>query len=78
MRIVHFVGFRDDRYNAARKIWGEPHYIHPGWDLRAAREIAEDDLVVFACGEHDQIPRTRSYSDILDGSQPFNTKGKIV
>ena len=65
-RIVHFVGFRDDRYWSAVKVFGPPHYIHRGWDLRARRELAEDDVVVFADGPHDQEPRAKSYDDLRE------------
>ena len=62
--IVHFVGFRDDRYWNAVKIFGFPHFIHPGWDIRAQRDIGDNDLVIFANGEYDQLPRVRSFNDI--------------
>lgn len=61
--IVHFVGFKDDRYHNAVKIFGPPHYIHPGYDLRALRDIAPGDLVVFADGPADQTPRQKSFND---------------
>ena len=64
MRIVHFVGFRGEEYWSAVKVFGTPHYFHQGWDLRAQREISNNDLVVFASGEHDQKPRQRSFDDI--------------
>lgn len=67
-RIVHFVGFRDDRYWNAVKAFGPPHYIHRGWDLRAQRELDDGDLVVFAEGAHDQEPRVRSYNDLNEAT----------
>jgi len=61
---VHFVGFKpDQRYANAVLVWGLPDFIHPGWDRRAAREIADVDTVVFAKGGADQTPRSRSYDD---------------
>ncbi|WP_374832980.1 hypothetical protein [Paenochrobactrum pullorum] len=63
---IHFVGFRGDEYLSAVRVFGEPDFIHRGWDLRAQREIAGGDLVVFASGEHDQEPRTKSYDDIRE------------
>ncbi len=63
---LHFVGFRGDEYTGARRVWGRPDYIHLGWDLRAQREIADGDVVVFARGEADQEPRQRSFSDIIE------------
>ena len=62
--IVHFVGFKDDRYWHAVRVWGKPHFIHRGWDLRALRDIGPGDIVVFASGECDQPPRVRSFNDI--------------
>lgn len=66
---VHFVGFRNDRYHAAVRVWGVPDFFHLGWDRRALREIGEGDTVVFANGPHDQEPRERSFPDIIDGSE---------
>lgn len=67
--LVHFVGFRDDRYHAAVRVFGVPDFFHIGWDRRALREIAEGDVVVFADGPHDQEPRARSFPDIIDGTE---------
>jgi cation diffusion facilitator CzcD-associated flavoprotein CzcO len=67
---IHFVGFRDDRYWNAVKVWGRPSFIHRGWDTRARREIAEVDTVVFANGPHDQEPSVRTFNDI-DEVQPL-------
>jgi len=39
---------------------------YPGWDLRAKREIAPDDTVVFAIGSFNQEPRSRSFSDLKE------------
>ena len=54
MRSVHYVGFRDDRFLNAFRIFGGPRIIHQIWDQRAAREIGEDDIVVFANGDEHQ------------------------
>ena len=53
-RCIHFVGFRDDRYWNAVRAFGLPDFIHRVWDRRAQREISDEDLIVFAKGEHDQ------------------------
>ena len=63
---IHFVGFSGEEYWSATKVFGEPDFIHRGWDLRAQREIAEGDTVVFAQGAYDQEPRTKSYDDIRE------------
>ena len=61
---MHFVGFRGDEYVRALRVFGEPDFIHRGWDLRAQREIAPGDTVVFATGSYDQEPRKRSFNDL--------------
>lgn len=66
MACIHFVGFRGDEYWSAVKAFGRPDFIHRGWDLRARREIADDDTVIFATGAHNQAPRVKSYDDIRE------------
>lgn len=62
---THFVGFRSDEYVRALRVW-KPDFIHPGWDLRAQREIAPGDTVLFATGPHDQAPSLRSFADYIE------------
>ena len=64
--ITHFVGFRDDRYWNAVRVFGRPHYIHRRWDLRAQRDIHPDDLVVFAQGDKSQQPSRISGDDLTE------------
>ena len=59
-RAVHFVGFRDDRYWNAVRIWGEPDFIHEIWDHYARHDMAPEDIVIFAHGEWDRPPRSYS------------------
>jgi hypothetical protein len=47
-RHIHFVGFRDDRYWNAVKVWGLPDFYHRIWDVRAKQEAAPGDIVIFA------------------------------
>lgn len=63
---IHFVGFRGEEYISAVRVWGEPDYIHRGWDRRAQREIGEGDTVIFAAGPQDQVPQIKSYDDIRE------------
>ncbi len=51
---LHFVGFRDDAYARAKCTFGPPDFIHPKWDRRARREIADGDVIVFATGDEHQ------------------------
>lgn len=63
---LHFVGFRDDRYWNAVRVFGLPDFYHMAWDRRARREIAEGDTVVFAQGPADQPTADRNASDIIE------------
>jgi hypothetical protein len=65
--VVHFIGFRGDEYWSAVKIWGEPHFIHRGWDKRAQRDIDPADLVIFATGDERQEPKQINYNDLTEG-----------
>lgn len=57
---VHFVGFRDDRYWNAVRIWGQPDFIHETWDNYARDDMAPRDIVIFANGDWDRPPRSFS------------------
>lgn len=64
--ITHFIGFKDDRYWNAVRVFGRPNYFHAGWDLRSRGEIADGDLVVFAEGTERDERRTKSYSTPIE------------
>lgn len=49
--VVHFVGFKDDRFWNAVKVFGYPHFFHRWWDVRAFQEYAPGDTMVFADGD---------------------------
>jgi hypothetical protein len=68
VRCVHYVGFCDDRYWNAFRIWGGPRIIHRWWDKRAQRDIAEGDVIIFATGDWQQSPRHYNAPDITDGT----------
>lgn len=59
-RAVHFVGFRDDRYWNAVRIWGPPDFIHETWGNYAREDMAPRDIVIFANGDWDRPPRSFS------------------
>lgn len=63
-RCVHYVGFRDDRYWSAFRIFGGPVFIHRVWDRRARREIGPKDVVIFAGGDEFQPVAERNADDI--------------
>lgn len=60
---VHFVGFRGDEYHSAVRIFGEPDFIHIGWDVWAKEAIAPGDTAVFARGTFDDPPSQYSFPD---------------
>lgn len=59
--LVHFVGFKDERYWAAVKVWGRPDFYHRLWDVRATREIVVGDVVVFCNGDERDVPSVYSW-----------------
>ena len=64
---THFIGFRGDEYSRAKKIWGEPDFIHPVHDRRAYVEIdKENDILIFANKERPDVlsKYRREYDDI--------------
>ena len=62
--MLHFVGFRGEEYLSAIRVFGRPDFIHRGWDMRARREIADDDVVIFARDAGTKPPSVRSFNDI--------------
>jgi len=63
---VHFVAFRGEEYWSAVKVWGRPDFIHRRWDLRARREIADEDILVFAQGTANDPPAVKSGDDLRE------------
>ncbi|GJD45152.1 hypothetical protein AFCDBAGC_3021 [Methylobacterium cerastii] len=63
-RCVHYVGFKDDRYWNAVRIFGGPRVIHRRWDWFAVHDVGPDDLVVFAEGDERQPMAAWNATDI--------------
>jgi hypothetical protein len=61
--MLHFVGFKDDRWWNAIRVFGRPDFVHPGWDIRAKREIMPGDVIVFAAGDWQQEASRKSFTD---------------
>lgn len=63
---VHFVGFRGDEFHSAVRVWGKPDFYHRFWDFRAACEVNQNDVVVFA-REKDwnniSTPKSQAFDD---------------
>lgn len=68
-RSVHYVGFRDDRYWNAFRIFGGPRFIHRRWDGRARRDIGEGDLVIFAEGDERQPIAKHNGNDLDEAAE---------
>ena len=64
MKTIHYVGFRGDEFLRAKRLWGGPVMIHRCWDLRAQRDIGEEDVVIFATGDEHQVPKRMSGDDL--------------
>lgn len=60
---VHFVGFRGDEYTRARRVFGDPDFVHRRWDVRARQEVVGKDVVVFAAGSEEVTPSHPSFDD---------------
>lgn len=63
-RCVHYVGFKDDRYWHAYRIWGGPRVIHRRWDRIAKHDVGPDDVVIFAEGNEHQPLADYNATDI--------------
>jgi uncharacterized membrane protein len=60
---LHFVGFKNDRFNTAVSVFGKPDFIHRFWDYRAVCEVIEGDVVVFADGDETQNVNPFTFDD---------------
>ena len=60
---LHFIGFKDERYYNAVKVFGQPDFIHRHWDVRAKHEIAQGDVAVFATKTYHDIPNEYTFND---------------
>ena len=63
MSALHFVGFKDDRVNAALRVFGQPDFWHRRWDHRAVSEVAPGDVVIYATGDETQPVIQYTYDD---------------
>lgn len=60
---LHFVGFSDDRYWNAVKVFGLPDFFHRVWDHRAVAEIVDGDTAIFAKYDPTDKPTDFSWND---------------
>jgi len=65
-RTLHLIGFRGEEYHSARRVWrGLPVMIHRVHDMRAQRDIGDDDIVVFANKEREDVLREINAPDVV-------------
>lgn len=64
-RAVHYIGFRGDEFVRALRVFGGPVIIHRVHDQRAHRDIGEDDLVIFANKEREDVIREINAPDVV-------------
>jgi len=62
-RMLHFVGFRDDRYHNAIRVFGQPDFVHQRWDWRTIQELTDGDTIIFATGDETKPLARYSYDD---------------
>lgn len=66
MPVLHLIGFRGDEYLSAMRVWGwMPVMIHRVHDLRAHRDIGENDVVLFANKEREDVIREINAPDVV-------------
>mgnify|MGYP000032289638 FL=1 len=47
VKTIHYVGFRDDAFKRAYRIFGGPVFIHRFFDARVFTDVGDDDVVIF-------------------------------
>lgn len=57
---LHFVGFKGDEFTMAKKVFGEPDFIHRWNDGRCRSMVMPEDTVVYANGS--EAPNKSPYS----------------
>ncbi len=60
---LHFIGFTDDHYHTAVRVFGPPDFVHRVWDHRARYEIVHGDTAIFAKYHPDDEPSEFSWND---------------
>ena len=51
VKVVHYVGMSEARYEAARRVFGGPAYYHKFMDARVFTEVGDSDVVIVADGK---------------------------
>lgn len=68
---LHFIGFSDSQqYHNAARVFGQPDFVHRVWDTRAAVEIAEGDIAIFAKYDPDMPPSPYAWDDSAQPDDP--------
>jgi hypothetical protein len=61
--MLHFIGFKNDRWHNAVAVWGKPDFIHRHWDVRAVHELMPGDVAIFAKGDERSEPTPFAFDD---------------
>lgn len=65
-RTIHYIGFRDDAFIRARRIFGGPVMIHRVNDIRTQSEIdPENDVAIYAGKEREDRVREIPGPDVI-------------
>lgn len=73
---LHFIGFCDDRYWNAVKVFGLPDFYHRNWDYRARQEVIPGDVAIFATGSVNDEPKAIGWDDSQQDIIARGKKGK--
>ena len=68
--MLHFVGFKNDRYWNAVRVFGQPDFVHRIWDQRAQCEVMDGDVAVFANGDEHCPPSPFNFDDSNQPDDP--------
>lgn len=66
MKCVHYIGFRDDAFLRAYRLFGGPVMIHRVNDIRTQSEIDPDnDIAIYAGNEREDRVRDIPGTDVV-------------
>ena len=63
MQHVHFIGFRGEEYWSAVRVFGRPDFVHAWHDARMWGDVGDNDVLVWAGKERDDVQREYSWQD---------------
>lgn len=63
IRVIHFIGIRDDQYRRAVLIWGVPDFYHHWHDRRVYGDVGDGDVLVFGDKADPEYVKEFSWQD---------------